>query len=184
MILPVEVYGSQVLRRKSEPIDNNYPGLRQFIDDMWETMYHADGLGLAAPQVGMNIRVITIDATCMADEDPALAEFKKVVINPVIISTNGNSWIFNEGCLSLPGIREDVERASELEIEYYDEYFNYHKEKYDGVKARVLLHEYDHLEGVLFVDRISLLRKKLIKGKLNAITKGKADVSYTTTISK
>ena len=178
MIYPVEIYGSPVLRKVSQDIDSDYEGLSELIEGMFETMYKADGVGLAAPQIGKNIRLIVIDATPMKDENPELVGFKKVVINPKVIERSGEPFKFNEGCLSLPDIREDVERPSKLSLTYYDEDINYHEETLDGVKARILMHEIDHLEGVLFVDRVSPIRKKLLRSKLNAIAKGKVVVSY------
>ncbi len=178
MNLPVEIYGSTVLRKIAEPLNMDYEKLDQLIDNMFETMYHSEGVGLAAPQVGKSIQLVVIDASPMKDDHPDLENFKIVVINPEIIAYEGEKWKFNEGCLSLPGIREDVERPSEIKIKYYDQDFNAHEEVFGGVKARILQHEYDHLQGVLFVDKIAPIRKKLIKGKLNAIRRGKVNVAY------
>lgn len=178
MTYPVYVYGSPILRKVAKPIDKNMKGLQQLIDDMFETMYKSDGVGLAAPQVGISKRLFVIDASPMAEDNPDLENFKKVFINPLILDERGTAWVFNEGCLSIPNIREDVSRLAEIEIEYYDENFEFHHEKFDGVKARIIQHEYDHLEGVLFVDRINPLKKRILRGKLNAISKGKVDISY------
>ncbi len=179
MIYPVHVYGMPVLRKKAKEIDEDYEGLRQMIDDMFETMHYSDGVGLAAPQIGLSIRLIVIDAAPLEDEeDPSLQDFKKVFINPEIIEEEGEEWIFNEGCLSVPTIREDVLRKPRIRIQYYDENFNFLDERYDGAKARIIQHECDHLNGVLFTDRVSPLKKRLLKSKLEAISKGKVDITY------
>ncbi len=178
MILPVVIYGHPVLKKRAEEIDENYEGLGQFIDDMYETMYNADGIGLAAPQVGKSIRLFVIDASPLAEDEPSLKDFKKVFINPEIIEETGDRWVYNEGCLSLPTLREDVQRHKDVKIRYLDEKFNQYEEVFDGMKARIIQHEYDHLEGILFVDRISPLKKKLITGKLNSIKKGKVEIKY------
>ena len=178
MIYPVVVYGHPVLRKITREIEPGFEGLDELIENMFETMYNSDGVGLAAPQVGKSLRLFVIDAAPMEEDEPSLKDFKKEFINPRIISEDGEKWTFNEGCLSLPNIREDVERPSKVTIEYFDRDFNKHVEEYDGIKARIIQHEYDHLEGILFVDRISPLRKKLLTGKLKAISKGKTDVSY------
>ena len=182
MLYPVVVYGSPLLRRTAKEIDKDYPGLEQLISDMWETMEYADGVGLAAPQIGKSIRLIVIDASPMAEDDPKLIDFKKVIINPIMLDQWGDEWAFTEGCLSLPRIREDVMRPSNIKIEYYDENFNFHQEEFDGIAARIIQHEYDHLEGKLFIDHIPVLRKKLLRGKLQAIAKGKVSVDYKTKV--
>jgi peptide deformylase len=184
MIYPIVVYGSPLLRRVSKEIERDDPDLPKLIDDMFETMYVSDGIGLAAPQIGKSIRLFVIDGTAMAEDDPSLEGFKKVFINPQIIEESGDKWTFTEGCLSLPNIREDVIRQGYIRIKYFDENFNEHDEVYDGVKARIMQHEYDHLEGVLFVDKIAPLKRKLLKGRLNDIAKGKADAAYKTKIVK
>lgn len=179
MIYPVYVYGTSILRKVAKEIPKDYPGLQELISDMFETMYHAEGVGLAAPQIGKSIRLFVIDATAVEEEDEEfINDFKKVFINPIIVEEAGEEWAFNEGCLSIPLIREDVNRKPELRIQYYDENWEYHDEKYEGVKARIIQHEYDHLEGILFVDKINPLRRRLLNGKLNAITKGKVDIDY------
>ncbi len=180
MIYPIVVYGSPLLRKKAVEIDRDYPDLKQFIDNMFETMYYSEGIGLAAPQVGKSIRLFVVDATELdEDTDEDLKDFKKVFINPNIISETGDEWLFAEGCLSIPNIREDISRNADVVIEYYDENWEFHREEYTGTKARIIQHEYDHLEGVLFVDKISMLRRRLLKGKLNDIARGKAkDVKY------
>lgn len=178
MILPIVAYGDPVLKKVAEEIDSDYPGLEQLIANMFETMYASKGVGLAAPQIGKSIRLFIIDASPFDDEYPELKDWKKVFINPRILEEEGKEWNFNEGCLSIPGIREDVERQPEVVLEYEDENFELHEEKFDGVIARVIQHEYDHLEGILFTDRLSPLKKRLIKGKLNDISKGIVDVDY------
>ncbi|MDR1865507.1 MAG: peptide deformylase, partial [Bacteroidales bacterium] len=187
MILPVYVYGWPLLRKKSEEITPAYPGLQQLVADMFETMYQADGVGLAAPQVGLSIRLIVIDGSPMASDDKPddpLHAFKKVLINPVITDRGGTEWTTDEGCLSFPKIRESVKRPEWIQISYADEHFQPHSERYDGIRARIIQHEYDHIEGSLFIDKISPLRRKLIAGKLAAITKGKVACEYKIKIFK
>lgn len=184
MKYPVTVYGDPLLRKKAKTIDKNHPELDEIIENMWETMYYSDGVGLAAPQVGMSIRMFVIDASSGADEEPELEGFKKVFINPEIVETKGEEWTMNEGCLSLPEIREDVERPDEVTIKYQDENFAEHTETYKGFAGRVIQHEYDHLEGVLFVDHLSPLRKRLLKSKLLAISKGKVRPHYRIKVPK
>lgn len=178
MVLPVVAYGHPTLRKVSEEIDKDYPELEKFIADMFETMYSSDGIGLAAPQVNRSIRLFIVDGTPYADKMPELTDFKKVFYNPYILETSGKEVNMDEGCLSIPNIREDVVRKSEVVIEYYDENWELKEETYSGFAARVIQHEYDHLEGVLFTDKISALRKTLIRRKLQDITKGKVDVDY------
>ena len=178
MIYPIVVYGNPSLRKVSEPIDANYPGLAKLLEDMFETMYSSDGVGLAAPQIGKGIRLFIIDAAPMEEDSPTLKDFKKVFINAQIIKEEGEPWGFNEGCLSLPEIRESVNRLSTITVRYQDENFVQHEETYDGIKARIIQHEYDHIEGRLFIDHISPIRKRLIGAKLTAIEKGKVNPSY------
>lgn len=185
MILPIIAYGHPVLRKKSEELTEDYPKLSQFIENMFETMYRANGIGLAAPQVGEPIRLFVIDATPFKDDDDLTEEerkmvssFKKVFINAKITKETGDEWAFNEGCLSIPDIREDVFRQPEIIIEYQDENFKTHIETYSGIIARIIQHEYDHIEGVLFTDKLSPLKKRLIKSKLNNISQGKVKVDY------
>lgn len=178
MKYPITVYGDPLLRKKAKEIEENHEGLAEIIENMWETMYHSDGVGLAAPQVGLSIRLFIIDASPAADEDPGLENFKKVFINPEIIKLTGEDWIMNEGCLSLPEIREDVKRPDAVRLKYYDEHFVLHEETYTGYAARVIQHEFDHLEGVLFIDHLSPLRKKLLKTKLRNIATGKVQPHY------
>ena len=182
MILPVVAIGDPVLKKVADKIDKNYEGLSQLIEDMFETMYNASGVGLAAPQIGKSIRLFVVDATPFADDEEEGTEmlkgFKKVFINPEISNEKGEEWGFNEGCLSIPGIREEVFRKEKLTIKYWDENFKEHKESYDGYAARIIQHEYDHIEGKLFTDLISPLRKRLLKRKLEEISRGDVDVSY------
>ena len=174
-----------MLRKKAKDISADYPKLKELIENMWETMYGAYGVGLAAPQVGLPIRIFMIDTSPFAeDEDLSeeerneLASLKKVFINAKILEEKGDEWAFNEGCLSIPDVREDVFRKPEITIEYFDEDFNKHTESYKGLAARVIQHEYDHIEGILFTDKLSSLKKRLIKGKLTNISKGKIQVDY------
>ena len=188
MIYPIYVYGTSVLRKKAQEIPKDYEGLEQLVEDMFETMTVSEGVGLAAPQIGKSLRVFVVDTTQIEyneeEDDEDISDFKQAFINPEIIEETGEEWTSNEGCLSIPGIREDVERKERLRIQYYDPQFNFHDEVYEGIKARIIQHEYDHLMGVLFVDKINPLRKRLIKGKLNAISKGKVDTTYKIKISK
>lgn len=185
MILPIVAYGDPVLRKKAVEIDPEYPKLKELIANMWETMYQASGVGLAAPQVGLSLRLFVIDATPFSDdeelskkEQEALNGFKKVFINAKIEEETGTAWAFNEGCLSIPDIREDVNRKDTITITYQDEHFNTHTETYDGLAARVIQHEYDHIEGVLFTDKLSSLKKRLLKNRLEKISKGKINIDY------
>lgn len=181
MILPIVAYGDPVLKRRADEIDENYPDLKAFIADMFETMYNAHGVGLAAPQVGRSIRLFIVDASPFAegeDGDPDCKDFRRVFINPIIYEEEGEEWGFEEGCLSIPNIREEVMRKPVVKIEYYDENWDLYEEELDGFPARVVQHEYDHIEGVLFLDRISAFRKTLLRGKLNDISRGDVDVSY------
>lgn len=178
MLLPITAYGHPVLKKVAEEIDKDYPGLEQLIADMFETMYSSDGIGLAAPQVNRSIRLFIVDGTPYADKVPETADFKKIFINPYILSTSGSDVNLDEGCLSVPNIREDVTRKDEITIEYYDEKWELKEETYTGFPARVIQHEYDHLEGILFVERISSLRKTLLRRKLQDIAHGKVDVDY------
>ncbi len=178
MKYPVTVYGDPLLRKKAKTIEKDHEGLEEIIENMWETMYYSDGVGLAAPQVGKSIRLFLIDATSGADEEPELKDFKKVFINPEIIETSGEEWIMNEGCLSLPEIREDVKRPNIVRIRYFDENFEPHEEDFKGYAGRIIQHEYDHLEGILFIDYLSPLRKRLLKSKLRNISTGKVQPHY------
>ncbi len=182
MTYPIYVYGHPVLRRVTEEIEHNYPGLDAFIADMFETMYQSDGLGLAAPQIGRSLRLFVIDGDPLAKEHPEMKGFKKTFINPQVTERKGEIVPMNEGCLSLPGIHEEVDREFEIRIQYYDQDWTYHDEVYKGYQARVMLHEYDHLDGILFTDRLSPLRRRLIKGKLNDISRGKFEANYRTVL--
>jgi len=184
MIYPIVVYGSPILRHVAKEINSNYPNLKTLVSDMFETMYKSDGMGLAAPQIGKSIRIFVVDATVLADEDPTLKDFKKAFINPKLQVLGEETVVMNEGCLSLPKVREDVDRHNKIKITYFDENWNFFDEEYEGLKARIIQHEYDHLDGVLFVDRINPLRRKLLKGKLYDITKLKVDVPYKIKILK
>ena len=172
------LYGSTVLRKVSKEVGRDYKGLNTLINDMFETMYKADGVGLAAPQIGLSLRIFIIDAEAMKDDDPELENFKKAFINPVVVKENGEEIPMNEGCLSIPKIREDVIRKQNIHIQYYDENWKCHDEKYQGIKARIIQHEYDHLQGILFTDKVSPLNKKLLKSKLLDISKGRIEVDY------
>ena len=178
MFLPIYIYGSAVLRKESEDIAKEYPELDSCLENLGETMYEADGVGLAAPQVGRNIRVFVVDASVNAHKDPSLAGFKKTFINAHIYERSDDAVPHEEGCLSLPGINEQVERPSRIKIRYVDENFVEHDEVFDGFAARVVQHEYDHLDGKLFIDHVSPLRRTLLKGKLAAMTKGKCKAHY------
>lgn len=178
MILPIYLYGWPLLRKPSEDITPDYPDLQKLIADMFETMYKADGVGLAGPQVGLNIRIFVVDASPLDEDDPSLAGFKKTFINAHITQRGGEPFLYNEGCLSLPGIHEDVSRPSWIEMTYCDENFVEHHERFEGYAARVIQHEYDHLDGKLFIDYVSPLRRKLLLPKLTIMAKGKARTSY------
>jgi len=185
MILPIVAYGDPVLRKKATVISSDYPKLKELIADMHETMYNAYGVGLAAPQIGLPIRLFLVDTSPFAEdeglsneEQEQLKDFKCTFINAKIIKEDGDEWAFNEGCLSIPNIREDVFRQSKIKIQYQDEEVNEHVKEFDGLIARVIQHEYDHIEGILFTDKISSFKKRLIKGKLQNISKGNIEVDY------
>jgi peptide deformylase len=185
MILPITAYGDPVLRKVGKDITQDYPDLDVLIENMYDTMYNAYGVGLAAPQIGLAIRLFVIDASPFADDEDLteqeqefLGGLKKVFINPKIVEQTGEEWSFNEGCLSIPDIREDISRCDRIKIEYLDQQFNKVVEEYDGLAARVIQHEYDHIEGILFTDKLSSLKKRLLKSKLGNISKGKIKVDY------
>jgi peptide deformylase len=185
MILPIVAYGDPVLKKKGEEISKNYPKLPELLDNMYETMDGAFGVGLAAPQIGLPIRLFIVDTSPFAEdeelspeEQKELKDFKRTFINAKITSEEGDEWAFNEGCLSIPDVREDVFRKPNITIEYQDENFKKHTETFNGLIARVIQHEYDHIEGILFTDKLSALKKRLIKGKLANISKGKVSVDY------
>ena len=178
MILPIVAYGDQVLKKKAIDIEKEYPELEKLINSMFDTMYHANGVGLAAPQVGKSIRLFIVDASPFEDKEEDLKDFVQVFINPIIVEEEGTEWSFNEGCLSIPGVREDVMRKPKILMRYYDENFEYYEEEFEGLAARIIQHEYDHIEGKLFTDRISSFKRTLLKGKLTDISKGRVDVDY------
>ena len=185
MTLPIVAYGAAVLRKVSEPIDADYPNLTKLIEDMWETMYDSNGVGLAAPQINRAIRLFVMDSQQIFENaEPDDASYpdapgtKRVFINAEILELSGNEWVYNEGCLSIPKIREDVLRHEKVTLKYMDENFVEHTDTFEGMTARVILHEYDHIEGKLFIDYIKPLRKKMLQGKLNDIHKGKVKVDY------
>ena len=181
MILPIIAYGSSVLRKECEEIDASYPELTELIANMFATMENANGIGLAAPQIGLGLRLFIIDSTPLAEDEEnktAVEAVRKVFINPEIMGEEGKEWKFNEGCLSIPEIREDVYRKPDIAITYFDENFQYHEDKFSGIVARIIQHEYDHIEGTLFVDYLSPLKKRLLKRKLTEIAEGKISVDY------
>jgi peptide deformylase len=188
MILPIYAYGEAVLRKVAKEIEQDYPELETLIANMWETMYNATGVGLAAPQVGKSIRLFIVDTEQILKKveekkDPENEFFgekgiKKVFINAKIHSKEGEEWVYNEGCLSIPGIREDVTRPDEIDIEYYDQNFKHHRDTFWGFNGRVIQHEYDHIEGILFTDLLKPLKKRMLKTKLEKIAKGDTDVAY------
>ncbi|MEN9685195.1 MAG: hypothetical protein RLZZ28_981 [Bacteroidota bacterium] len=186
MIFPIVAYGAAVLRKVCQDIGPDYPGLTTLLDDMWETMYASNGVGLAAPQINKDIRLFVVDSTQIfenLEEDekgvyPDGPGIKKVFINARVVSLDGEEWAYNEGCLSIPKIREDVYRVETVVMRYCDENFQEKEEIFTGITARVILHEYDHIEGKLFIDYLKPLRKKLLQGKLNDISKGKIKVDY------
>lgn len=191
MILPIVAYGDPILRKVGVEIVKEHPNLQQLISDMFETMNNAFGVGLAAPQVGKAIRLFIVETKPFAERDEddeedeftpeerlQLEDFRRVFINAKMLEEDGKEWIFNEGCLSIPKIREDVLRKPKIRIQYYDEHFQFFDETFEGLIARVIQHEYDHIEGKLFTDKISPLRKRLLKGKLNDISKGKVQIGY------
>jgi len=186
MILPIVAYGSDVLRKVAVEIEKDYPHLDKLIADMWETMYASNGVGLAAPQINKNIRLFVMDSAQIfehqEEEDkgkyPDEPGVKRVFINAHIDSLDGEEWSYNEGCLSIPKIREDIMRPEQVTIEYLDENFELHTETFNGITARIIQHEYDHIEGKLFIDYLKPLKKKMLQGKLNDISKGKIKVDY------
>mgnify|MGYP001317050950 FL=1 len=186
MILPIVAFGSPILRKMCSDISPDYPEFDTILANMWETMYEANGVGLAAPQVNKGIRLFLIDTTPFFDDKDEIKEVivKQAFINARILEESGEEWAFNEGCLSIPDLREDINRKSIIKIEYMDEYFKTHTETYDGLTARVIQHEYDHINGILFTDKLTALRKRMIKGKLMDISKGKVNPSYKMRFSK
>jgi peptide deformylase len=185
MILPIVAYGAAILRKISPPIEADYPGLALLIEDMWETMYESNGVGLAAPQINKNIRLFVMDSEQIfanrEQEDevyPDAPGIKKVFINAKVLETGGKEWVYNEGCLSIPKIREDITRAETVTLSYMDENFKSYTETFNGMTARIILHEYDHIDGKLFIDYLKPLRRKILQGKLNDISKGNTRVDY------
>ncbi len=187
MILPIIAYGHSVLREECLEIEEGQD-ISKLVSNMFETMYGSQGVGLAGPQIGESLRIFIVDASPFSEDDSKsnakskinaeLKDFKKVFVNPIIEEESGNEWPFSEGCLSIPGIREDVERLNSIKISYFDENWNYFEESYDGIAARIIQHEYDHIEGILFTDHLNPLKRRLLKRKLNEISKGKVDVDY------
>jgi peptide deformylase len=180
MTYPIVIYGHPILRKVTEEIDKDYPGLDQFISDMFETMHNSEGMGLAAPQVGKSIRIFVVDGTPLTEDEPELADFKKVFINAHIVERSGELQLISEGCLSIPNLREEVNRESHIRIKYYDEIWQFHDEEYNNYKARIIQHEYDHLDGIMYTDKLPPLRKRLLKSKLTAISKGRFESDYKT----
>lgn len=180
MIYPIVIYGSQVLRQKSENISADYPELKKLVEDMFATLKEAEGVGLAAPQIGKSIRLFIVDCTPWGDDNPELADYKKVFINAEIYERSEETGLFNEGCLSLPGLHEDVRRPVTVRMRYVDENFVEHDEEFTGLPARVIQHEYDHIEGEVFTDHLSALRRNLLKSKLLNLAKGRYRCSYKT----
>lgn len=180
MVLPIYLYGQPALRRETEEISKDYPELKQLIADMFETLTQADGCGLAAPQIGKSIRLFVVDGTELGEDYPDCKDFKLAFINPEIVEVSEDNAVYSEGCLSLPGISENVVRPKTITIHYYDEDFQEHEEQYTGFRARIIQHEYDHLEGHVFTDRISPIRRQFVKTKLANIAKGKTTARYKT----
>ena len=185
MILPIRAFGDPVLKKVAKDIEKGYPGLSELIADMYETMYEASGVGLAAPQVGKSIRLFIVDASPFAEDEELeqeerdfLKTFKRVFINPYIVEEDGEPWPFEEGCLSIPGIREEVKRQETIVLQWQDEKFKEHEEEFSGFAARVIQHEHDHLDGKLFIDKLPVLRRTMLKGKLRDISQGKTDAKY------
>jgi peptide deformylase len=179
MRFPILAYGDPVLRRKATAIEpEEYPHIKELVENMFETMYGARGVGLAAPQIGISMRLFVVDASVFEEDEPSLKGFKKVFINAIILEESGEEWAFNEGCLSIPDIREDIYRKTTVKLSYYDEDWKHHEETFSGLAARIIQHEYDHIEGKLFTDKLSPLRKRLIEKKLNDISKGIVEVEY------
>jgi peptide deformylase len=188
MILPIVAYGHPILRKVGVEIDHTYPDLQKLIEDMWETMYGSNGVGLAAPQINRDIRLFVMDSAQifanMDDEDrketnyPDSPGIKQAFINARVVEEHGEDWAYNEGCLSIPKLREDILRAEEVTLEYMDENFNQHTQTFNGITARIILHEYDHIDGKLFIDHLSLLKRKLLKRKLDDISKGNIKTDY------
>jgi peptide deformylase len=178
MIYPIVAYGDPILRKVAEPISADYPKLKEIIQNMFDTMQRSSGIGLAAPQVGISIRLFVVDATPYENDERYLDGFKQDFINAEILEEEGKKWKCSEGCLSIPGIREDVDRNPNITVRYMDENFVEHTESYTGMRARIIQHEYDHIEGILMTDRLTPIKKQLLKGRLNDIMKGRTDADY------
>ena len=184
MILPILIYGNPILKKEAQDITKDYKDLNVLITNMFETMKKADGVGLAAPQVGLSIRLFVIDLEPMAEDDETCKDYKRVFINARIQEEDGEEWLYKEGCLSVPTLREEIKRKPRIRIKYFDENWIEHDDWIDGIKARVIQHEYDHLQGILFPDRLSSLKKRILKGKISAISKGKFDAKYKVSANK
>ncbi len=178
VVMPIVAYGNAILKKRAEDIGRDYPGLDKLLMDMYATLEATNGVGLAAPQVNLAIRLFITDGSGYDEEEQGLKAFRKVFINPVLLEESGEGWDFNEGCLSIPGIREDVRRQPVVRIRYFDERWKEHEETFSGIAARIIQHEYDHIEGVLFTDRLTPFRRRLLQGRLNDIARGKVDVDY------
>lgn len=178
MLLPIYAYGQPVLKKKAEDIGTDYPGLREFTESMWETMYHAEGVGLAAPQVGRSIRLFVVDTIQIMEEGKESEGIKRVFINAHKVEEAGEPWTYEEGCLSIPEVRGDVDRPPQLRLRYLDENFEEHEDVFTGINARVIQHEYDHIDGILFTEHLKPIKKRLVRRKLEDIKKGKVKVEY------
>lgn len=178
MLLPIYAYGQPVLKKKAEDIGTDYPGLREFTESMWETMYHAEGVGLAAPQVGRSIRLFVVDTIQIMEEGKESEGIKRVFINARKVEEAGEPWTYEEGCLSIPEVRGDVDRPPQLRLRYLDENFEEHEDVFTGINARVIQHEYDHIDGILFTEHLKPIKKRLVRRKLEDIKKGKVKVEY------
>jgi len=178
MILPIYAYGQSVLKKKAVDIGSDYPGLEKLIADMWETMYHAEGIGLAAPQIGKSIRLFVVDTTVINEKDDEEAGIKRTFINAQKVEETGKEWAYEEGCLSIPDVRGDVDRPDTVTLRYMDENFEEKVETFTGMNARVVQHEYDHIDGVLFIEHLKPIKKRLVKRRLENVRKGKVDVEY------
>lgn len=178
MIYPIVAYGHPVLKKKADEVPQESAGMEELAADMFETMYQAQGVGLAAPQIGKSIRLFVVDGSPLIEEEEDMQNFKKVFINPTIQEEYDEPWLYEEGCLSIPGIRDYVSRTARIRLRYYDEFWKEHEEEFSGMKARIIQHEYDHIEGVLFTDRLTAFRRRLLKARLANISKGQVKVEY------
>lgn len=178
MILPIFAYGQAVLKKEGMPIDKDYPNLHELIENMWETMYHAQGVGLAAPQIGLPIRLFIVDSVQMMEEGKESEGIKQVFINAEVVEEAGTPWAYEEGCLSIPEVRGDVERPPQIRLRFQDEHFQTYEQVFTGLNARVIQHEYDHIDGILFIERLKPIKRRLVRRKLDNIKKGKVSVDY------